>query len=126
MGLENSWLLGIEGLVYWGITTISAVNGCYQIAIILTIIIALSGVLYYKYNKITSIIIINTTSLIKVEINSFNKVVYSYSPTEKGADLLDEANVENIVADLAAKKLDLTNNSDELNKTIAAIKAQVA
>lgn len=37
-----------------------------------------------------------------------------------------EANVENIVADLAAKKLDLTNNSDELNKTITNIKAQVA
>ncbi|CAJ2235091.1 hypothetical protein CPR18618_PPKEINIP_00920 [Companilactobacillus paralimentarius] len=35
-------------------------------------------------------------------------------------------NVENIVADLAAKKLDLENNSDELNKTIAAIKAQIA
>jgi hypothetical protein len=76
-----------------------------QIAIILTIIIALSGVLYYKYNKITSIIIINTTSLIKVEINSFNKVVYSYSPTEKGADLLDEANVENTDIDDALKKI---------------------
>ncbi|HIY92339.1 MAG TPA: hypothetical protein H9820_05270 [Candidatus Companilactobacillus pullicola] len=45
-----------------------------------------------------------------------------YQPTIDSA----EANVENIVADLAAKKLDLTNNSDELNKTIATIKAQVA
>lgn len=45
-----------------------------------------------------------------------------YQPTIDAA----EANVENIVADLAAKKLDLTNNSDELNTTIAAIKAQVA
>jgi len=45
-----------------------------------------------------------------------------YQPTIDAA----EANVENIVADLAAKKLDLTNNSDELNKTIATIKAQVA
>jgi len=45
-----------------------------------------------------------------------------YQPTIDAA----EANVENIVADLAAKKLDLTNNSDELNATIAAIKAQLA
>ena len=37
-----------------------------------------------------------------------------------------EENVESIAADLAAKKLDLTNNSDELNKTIADIKAQLA
>ncbi|WP_201307854.1 hypothetical protein [Companilactobacillus farciminis] len=45
-----------------------------------------------------------------------------YQPTIDAA----EANVENIVADLAAKKLDLENNSDELNATIADIKAQVA
>lgn len=76
-----------------------------QIVIIVFIIIALSGVFYYKYNKITSIIIINTTSLIKVEINSFNKVIYSYSPTEKGAGLLDEANVENTDVDDALKKI---------------------
>lgn len=37
-----------------------------------------------------------------------------------------EENVESIAADLAAKKLDLENNSDELNATIAAIKAQIA
>lgn len=45
-----------------------------------------------------------------------------YQPTIDAA----EANVENIVADLAAKKLDLTNNSDQLNQTITTIKAQVA
>lgn len=44
-----------------------------------------------------------------------------YQPTIDAA----EENVENIVADLAAKKLDLENNSDELNKAIATIKAQV-
>ncbi|WP_263853636.1 collagen-like triple helix repeat-containing protein [Companilactobacillus jidongensis] len=37
-----------------------------------------------------------------------------------------EENVESIAADLAAKKLDLENNSDELNATITAIKAQIA
>ncbi|HCD07911.1 MAG TPA: hypothetical protein DEQ50_06595 [Lactobacillus sp.] len=37
-----------------------------------------------------------------------------------------EENVESIAADLAAKKVDLENNSDELNTTIAAIKAQIA
>lgn len=37
-----------------------------------------------------------------------------------------EKNVESIAADLAAKKLDLQNNSDELNTTIASIKAQIA
>lgn len=45
-----------------------------------------------------------------------------YQPTIDAA----EANVENIVADLAAKKLDLETNSDELNATIVAIKAQIA
>ncbi|WP_199250835.1 hypothetical protein, partial [Companilactobacillus bobalius] len=37
-----------------------------------------------------------------------------------------EENVESIAADLAAKKVDLENNSDELNVTITSIKAQVA
>lgn len=45
-----------------------------------------------------------------------------YQPTIDAA----EENVESIVADLAAKKLDLQNNSDELNQTITTIKAQVA
>lgn len=45
-----------------------------------------------------------------------------YQPTIDSA----EENVENIVADLAAKKMDLENNSDELNQTITTIKAQVS
>lgn len=54
--------------------------------------------------------------------NSLDEAKAQYQPIIDAA----EENVENIVADLAAKKLDLESNSDELNKTIATIKAQVA
>ncbi|WP_158106608.1 pyocin knob domain-containing protein, partial [Companilactobacillus bobalius] len=53
---------------------------------------------------------------------SLDEAKAQYQPTIDAA----EANVENIVADLAAKKLDLETNSDELNATIVAIKAQIA
>lgn len=76
-----------------------------HIAVSLIIIITLVSIFYYKYNKITSIIVINTTSQIKLEINSFNKVVYSYSPTEKGSKLLDTANVENHDIDNSLRKV---------------------
>jgi hypothetical protein len=63
------------------------------VAAILLIIVA--SVFMYKYNKVTSILVINTTSQIKVEINSLGRVVYCYSPTENGAALLDEGNIQN-------------------------------
>lgn len=54
--------------------------------------------------------------------NSLDEAKAQYQPIIDAA----EENVESIAADLAAKKLDLENNSDELNATIAAIKAQIA
>lgn len=54
--------------------------------------------------------------------NSLDEAKAQYQPIIDAA----EENVESIAADLAAKKLDLENNSDELNTTITAIKAQIA
>lgn len=54
------------------------------------IIMVLVGGFFYQYNKKITTIMIHTTSQIKMETNRFNKVLYSYSKTEKGEALLNE------------------------------------
>ncbi|MBL4930765.1 anti-sigma factor domain-containing protein [Clostridium paridis] len=66
-----------------------------QLGIAAVLLIIGVSVFMYKYNKVTSILVINTTSQIKLEINSLGRVVYCYSPTEKGAELLDTGDIQN-------------------------------
>lgn len=63
-----------------------------KLKIFLGFIIAISlvGGFFYQYNKKITTVIIQTTSQIKLETNKFNKVLYSYSKTEKGESLLNE------------------------------------
>ena len=58
-----------------------------SIATLLIILGVLGGV--FEYSKTVTIVMIKTTSEIKYELNRFNKVVYTYSPSEKGNNLLN-------------------------------------
>lgn len=63
-----------------------------HIAIFLLLLTFIAGGLYVQYNKTQTIVVIQTTSSIKVHINSFGKVIYMYSPTDKGKMLISEVN----------------------------------
>ena len=74
-----------KGIVHWKIHISIA---------ILVLVFIFSGILI-QYNKIQSIVVIDTTSSIKLHVNSFNKVIYAHSPTEKGEKLIESINVIN-------------------------------
>ncbi|MGN2371174.1 anti-sigma factor domain-containing protein [Clostridium cagae] len=61
--------------------------------ILIFLIIIMGMSLYSYYCKPQSTIIVNTTSAIKLECNFLNKVIYSYSETEKGTKLIISTDV---------------------------------
>lgn len=65
-----------------------------HISIIAMLIIIMVSIVGIKYTTITKIIVINTTSAIKIEVNSFNKVVNTQSPTSKGVEMLKKIQIE--------------------------------
>lgn len=66
-----------------------------HISILLLILIIIGSGIVIQYRTTESIVVIETTSNIKMNINKFNKVIYAYSPTEKGKELLNNVNTEN-------------------------------
>ncbi|MGL5822126.1 MAG: anti-sigma-I factor RsgI family protein [Sarcina sp.] len=62
-------------------------------------------VLFGIYKKEKHNIVIKTTSEISLEINSFSKVVYTASPTEKGKQLLEKEGIKNDSLDDALIKV---------------------
>ncbi|MGL4873408.1 MAG: anti-sigma factor domain-containing protein [Clostridium sp.] len=65
----------------------------FKILMISTFIAIITGVIFYQYNTITTTLILETTSKVKMETNRFNRVLYSYSGTEKGEKMLTEIKV---------------------------------
>ena len=59
---------------------------------ILLITIFISIYMYNQYNKVISTIIIEVPYSIKFEINKYNSVIYSYSPSNIGTKILKEIN----------------------------------
>lgn len=73
-----------------------------HIAIAMVLIIFASIAVYQQYNKQSSIIVIETSSQIKMDINKFNKIIYTYSPTDKGKKLIEtvdplDKHVDNVI-----------------------------
>lgn len=66
-----------------------------HIAITLMILMMISCATVIDYRKTVSIIIVETTSNIKIHVNKYGKVIYTYSPTEKGKALISNINFEN-------------------------------
>ena len=63
--------------------------------IFLLISIIISIKIYSKYKTTSSIIVIETTSNIKLHTNTFNRVIYAYSPTDKGKTLISSIEMNN-------------------------------
>lgn len=60
------------------------------IAIVILLIITGVSVFYHQYKKIDSTILIKTTSQVKLDVNPFGRVIYIYSSTDRGKEMLNE------------------------------------
>lgn len=59
-----------------------------QISIVVSLVLLLFTIGIYKYNKVATTMVIETTSSIKLEVNCFDMVISAYSPTDKGGEML--------------------------------------
>lgn len=75
----------IQGKENFNLRNIKIVGIC--IVILATFI---GGIFTYKYNNINKVVLIETTSNIKLEVNDFNRVINISSSTEKGKELIQE------------------------------------
>ena len=62
----------------------------FQILIGILFIILLCGAAYKSYTKVSSTIVFNCTSQVKMEVNRRNKVIYTHSSSDKGNKMIDE------------------------------------
>ena len=95
------------------------------IALTLVILLFILSATVVEYRRTESIILIETTSKIKIHINKFHKVIYTYSPTERGQDLIESINIENDNVDDSIAKVfqyAIDNNMiDKSKKTLITI-----
>lgn len=77
----------------------------FYFAILIVVIIISLGSFLHKYSKVDTIILINTTSQVRVEVNSFNKIVNVYSPTTKGTELVDNLNLNDMKVDEGVEQI---------------------
>jgi len=99
-----------------------------HISILLFILILIGSGIIIEYRRTQSIIVIETTSNIKININKFNKVIYAYSPTDKGQELITNIDILNKDIDEAMAetfKYALNNEMLDLSKkTLVTINGQ--
>lgn len=89
------------------------------ISILLFFIILIGSGIVIEYRRTQSIIVIETSSNIVMHVNKFNKVIYAYSPTEKGDKLIKSVNILNKDIDQAMAETfeyALNNQMLEINK----------
>jgi len=72
-----------------------------HISILSILVILVLTITVYINNNITNTLIIETTSTIKVELNSKNNIVNTYSKTEKGNKLINSLNLKGTHIDTA-------------------------
>lgn len=77
----------------------------FYFAILIVVIIISLGSFLHKYSKVDTIILINTTSQVKVEVNSFNKIVNAYSSTTKGTELVNNLNLNDMKVDEGVEQI---------------------
>lgn len=74
-----------------------------QISILLSLIIIILAIGAFNYRAIDKTIVIDATSAITLEVNKFNRIIDSYSKTEKGTNMLNELKVDNSAIDISIK-----------------------
>ena len=76
-----------------------------QISIFLSIILAVLIISLVQYRLIDKTIVIETTSLITLEVNKFDKIIDAYTQTEKGNKMLEVLNINNSEIDTSIKEI---------------------
>ncbi|MGL5087520.1 MAG: anti-sigma factor domain-containing protein [Clostridium sp.] len=76
-----------------------------HISIIALLIFSLIAIFGIKYTTVSKTIVISSTSSIKVEINSFNKIIDAQSPTTKGEEMLQLLDVQDEYMDESIYKI---------------------
>jgi len=97
------------------------INYRIHISILLVILILIGCGTVIEYRRIQSIVVIESTSNIKLHVNKFNRVIYVYSPTDKGKELVANINVLNKDIDEAVAEIfqyALNNKMLDLNKKV--------
>ncbi|MBE6063390.1 MAG: anti-sigma factor domain-containing protein [Clostridium butyricum] len=88
------------------------------VALTLVVLLFIACATIVEFRRTESIILINTTSKVKLHINKFHKVIYTYSSTEKGQHLIDSINIENNnVDDSIAKVFQYAIDNDMVDKS---------
>lgn len=99
-----------------------------HISILLFVLILIGSGITIEYRSTQSIIVIETTSNIKIHVNKFNKVIYAYSPTDKGKELINSIDILNKDIDEAVAEIfeyALKNEMlDPSKKTLITINGQ--
>lgn len=72
-----------------------------QISILLSIILVIFTIGIFQYRSLDKTIVVETTSEITLEVNKFNKVINSYTATEKGNIMLNKLDLNNLDIDYA-------------------------
>lgn len=98
------------------------------ISILLFFIIIIGSGIVIEYRRPQSIIVIETSSNIVMRVNKFNKVIYAYSPTEKGDKLIESVNMLNKDIDQAMVETfeyALNNQMLEINKESPSLSKKI-
>lgn len=87
----------------------------FQIVIGILFIVLLCAAAYRSYTKVSSTVVFNCTSQIKMDVNRGNKVIYTHTASDKGKKMLEEINpldrdIDDCLKDLIeyAKENDMT------------------
>lgn len=89
-----------------------------QISIIASIAVIILIIGIFQYRAIDKTISIETTSLITLEVNKFDKIIDAYSRTERGNYLLDKLKIDNTNVDNSMREiLRYANNNEMIPET---------
>lgn len=76
-----------------------------QISILMSLFIVILTIGIFKYRDIDKTVVIESTSAITLEINKFDRIINSYSKTEKGTNMLNELKIDNTSMDISIKNI---------------------
>lgn len=76
-----------------------------HISIFLIILLCIASAVVVEYRRVENFIVVQMTSSIKLHVNSFGKIIYVYSSTQKGREIMDEIDIENRDFDYGISKI---------------------
>lgn len=83
-----------------------------SIVVILLLMVAAGG--YMQYIKVTSTVVFSSGVEVKLEVNRYNKVMYTYSPSDNGKEIIKNLNPVEKPVDLILEELLQYSNENNL------------